>query len=52
MSDDGMWMDSELAYTGGAIMTLETKININAVKKDGNVSPPSSPRTSSSGQNA
>ena len=45
LSDDGFWVDSELAYNGGAIMTIETKININAVKKDGNVSPTSLPKS-------
>ena len=45
LSDDGFWVDSELAYNGGAIMTIETKINVNAVKKDWNVSPTSLPKS-------
>lgn len=34
MSDDGMWVDCELAYNGGLTMTLETKINLNGLKKE------------------
>ena len=34
LSDDGLWIDSQLAYNGGFSMTIETKINLNVLKKE------------------
>ncbi|XP_067930548.1 testis-expressed protein 2-like [Watersipora subatra] len=34
LSDDGLWVDSELGYSGGACMTIETKINLNVLKNE------------------
>ena len=34
LSDDGLWIDSQLAYSGGVRMTIESKVNLNVLKND------------------